>query len=139
MVGHVRRIFSKLTISPAKAQILVRGISQAVHWEELFFFAFMGWLFVPLIAIPSTFVRERFFADARPFKRSYTKLVADQIAQASRIGFVVYIVDILKICLQALGFKIPYLANSPHFVAQSLVRTGDGVSVTVYHSAFIQC
>ena len=53
IMGHVRTIFSKLNVSPAKAKMILLGLSRAVHWEELLFFYFMGWMFVPTIAIPS--------------------------------------------------------------------------------------
>ena len=122
LAGTVRAIFSKLRLTPHKTKLILGGISHAVHWEELLFFYFMGWLFVPALAIPSNFLRNRLFPTRlRTFKKSYTKLIADQIAQASRIGFVVYIVDILKIILQAMGFKMRLLEDSPHFVARSLV------------------
>lgn len=121
LAGHLKTIMAKLRLNPKKTKLILGSISQAVHWEELLFFYFMGWLFVPLLALPQNYVRGRFFPHARPFQKSYSKLIADQLAQASRIGFVVYIVDILEIVLRAMGFKLPCLANSPHIVAQSLM------------------
>jgi hypothetical protein len=122
LLGHVRRIFAKFRISPKKAKLILLGIAHAIHWEELLFFAFMGWLFVPLLEMPQTLVRNRFFPKARPFKKSYTHLVADHVAQLSRIGFIVYITDIIKILLRTLGFKFPQLGDAPHIVAKLSVR-----------------
>jgi len=121
IAGHVSKIFAKLRITPKKAKLILFSISHAIQWEELFCFAFMGWIFVPLLEIPQTYVRRHYFPNATPFKRSYTKLIADHIAQISRIGFVVYIVDILKIVLQAMGFKFPQLGVTPHIVAKLLM------------------
>ncbi|CAB9504732.1 Mechanosensitive ion channel [Seminavis robusta] len=122
IAGHVRNIIAKFRISPERAKLILSAMGTAIHWEELFFFYFMGWLFVPLVLeVPNNFIRSRYFPNARPFKRSYTRLFGDFLAQASRIGFVVYIVDILKIVLQALGFKFAQLQKSPHIVARSLI------------------
>ena len=125
LLGNVKAITSKFRMTPAKASMLLSGIAHAIQWEELFFFAFMGWAFVPLLGIPQTLVRDQLVRRGRrvrTFARSYSKLIADNVASISRIGFVVYIADIIKILLQAMGFKYPHLKELPIIVAKSLVR-----------------
>jgi hypothetical protein len=120
LAGHLRAILKKLELTPAKTKVILGSISSLVNWEELVFFFFMGWFFVPLIEIPNNYIRKRFEKALRPFRRSYTKLVADQIAQASQLAFLVYIVDIAKIILQGLGFRWFQTGDIPHIFGKSI-------------------
>ena len=126
ILGNLKAVTKKFVMTPTKTRLIWSGICHAIQWEELFFFAFMGWGFVPLLGLPQNVIRDllkhRFGSTTvRPYKRSYTKLIADQLASISRIGVVVYIVDVIKILLQAMGFKFRQLAVAPNVVAKSLV------------------
>jgi len=129
IIGQLKSIITKFVMTPTKTKMILKSISHAIQYEELFFFAFMGWAFVPLLGLPQTVVRDFLIQKGvgggrqriRSFKRSNTKLIADQIAGISRIGFIVYITDILKLLLLALGFKHPQLKNMPNIVAKSLI------------------
>lgn len=104
LIGNLRMITSKFSIEKTKS--VGGGILKAVHIDELFFFFFMGWLFVPLLAYPQNYFREKVFKGKfKSFARSYTKLFANAVAQLFQIGFVVYLVDMLEIFLKSMGMK----------------------------------
>lgn len=128
ILGNLKAAILKLHMTRAKTKLIWSGICHAIQWEELFFFAFIGWAFVPLLGMPQTLIRntlrDRFGQkNVKTFKRSYTKVIADQFASISRIGVVVYIVDVIKILLQFMGFKFRQLAVAPNVVAKGLVRS----------------
>ena len=125
ILGNLKAVTAKVATNPDKIKLILSGMAHAIEWEELVFFAFMGWGFVPLLGVPQTLLRDFFISknrDVRPFKRSYTKLVADNVAGISRIGFFVYITDIVKILLIQMGFKFKHLTMLPQVVGKALVR-----------------
>lgn len=119
LIGNLRAFLSKLSFT--KAVPILIGIARAIHWEELIFYAFMGWAWVPLVAVSQKALHDRWFPRRRPFAQSYIKIVVESVAQLSRIGFAVYLVDIVKIFLYSLGFQAPTTQNWSDVVSKSLV------------------
>ena len=92
-----------LPTKTAQAARFVQQVAQVLHWQGLSFFFGIGWFLVPLMEQPYQYVVNKDAEDTKSYKDSKVRIVVDHIAQASKIAFSVYVVDALRIAVQALG------------------------------------
>lgn len=126
---NVRNFAGTLLTSPGKVASALKTVCNVLHWKGFSFFFLVGWFLTPAMEKPYNLVQEAFggavnsnagqaSGDAAPFKpyrKSIFHLVVDHVAQASKIAFSVYVVDAIRMALQALGVtNIPHLAVVPH-------------------------
>ena len=108
LAGTVKRGFLKARPTPQKTKLIVAGLTHAVHIEELMLYFYFGWLFLPTINAVQTF-RHRKRASkpnrAKTFLKRYGYILADHTSQLSKLGFCIYVVDIIKIVLEGMGFE----------------------------------
>ena len=116
VIGTMHHITTKLGM--LSSTILTTTVNHVVYWKELSILAFFGWAFVPLVTGMGVIPKKR-----RKQRLPYVKLFFRTLAQLSRIGFVVYLVDIMVIVLYALGIQAPMKQNWSEFVSKSMVRT----------------
>lgn len=107
LAGTVKRGLSNVRLTPQKTKLIMAGMAHAVHIEELILYFYFGWLFMPTIyAIQSFRHRNREVVQTwtKNLFKKYGTLVADHISQLSKLCFCIYVVDIIKIILQGMGF-----------------------------------
>jgi len=110
--------------SPGTAVDSCKNILGILHWKGFTVSFLVGWFIVPAMEKPYNLIQQKFGGGKRdleagpapkPYKKSITNLVADHIAQASKIAFSVYVVEALRIALKALGIaNIPHMDVLPH-------------------------
>ena len=127
---NLKNAAESLVNHPGKAVSFVQNLCQVLHWQGFSFFFLMGWFFVPAMERPYHMFQERVLhrhnnvqassteertTNTKPYRKSRFHLVVDHVAQACKIAFSVYVVDTIRIALQALGISsIPHLTNIPH-------------------------
>ena len=123
LAGVVKRSATKMFITPEKVKAISNALNQVVQWEELLLIFTLGWLALPALQVPFDSMnlgslRRR----GRPkvFEETYFHLIFDHISQLAKLAFAVYIVDILKIVLQTLGFNVHIAGNVNHAFAKVL-------------------
>lgn len=99
-----------LPIKMTRAASFMKQVAQVLHWQGLSFFWGVGWFLVPLMEQPyQNYVQDTNGEDAnnnnptKSYKNSKFRIVMDHISQASKIAFSVYVVDALRMAVQALG------------------------------------
>lgn len=124
LAGVIRRSAKLITITPEKAKIISEGLSHVVHPEELFFFLALGWFTLPALSMQYDALgmagRGR---RAKPFEDTAVHLVFDNLGQLSKLAFVIYMVDIVKVVVQGMGFQFTTVGgggndNIPHAFAK---------------------
>jgi hypothetical protein len=138
LAGHLKQMASKVMITPHKARLIAAGLREVAHTDEIFFFLFLGWFLLPLVELPlkmkqhkqqqnesnheqdSANTREQQSKEREQYQNSMGYCIAHHIAQMSKLAFAVYMVDILKIVLQGMGFEFEHDGELPHAFANVL-------------------
>ena len=133
MGESLRNAAGSVITFPREAVTFAKKMCSVLHWKGFSLFLFLGWLLVPTLEKTYNLLQEKMAGRSAekyqdgiedislktPYQKSFFFLVLDHIAQASKIAFSVYIVDGLRIGLQALGYKSPLLAKVPHAYMRS--------------------
>ena len=124
----VQTAAATLWASPGKSVTFLKELAKVLHWQGFSFFFAMGWFLVPLMEKPYNYFQDNFLLKnkiknesnsnpnqaPKPYQQSKFHALVDHVAQASKIAFSVYVVDTLRIALQAWGVtSIPQLALIP--------------------------
>ena len=119
LAGVIKRSATRLMITPEKAKVISEGLAAVVHYEELFFFIVLGWVALPALRMQYDALgmagRGR---KAKRFEDTGLHLVFDNLGQLSKLALLIYIVDMLKVVVQGLGFRWATAGNVPHAFAK---------------------
>lgn len=103
LAGSMRDTVTRFMVSPEHLAQIWMAISAVVVWEELLFFFSVGFL------VPIAFRRSKNSSSESSETTSTTTIgltIAHNIAQVAQLAFCVYVVDIVKVILQSVGFEL---------------------------------
>lgn len=116
LAGQLASTFSKLVITPHKAEAIVAAVTKAFFLGELFLIIALGWGSLPVArfihGIMNRDETEEHFLKSKTFK------AIDLVSQISKIGTIVYAADLLSVVLRSVGITFPFRTNLSGTVAK---------------------
>jgi hypothetical protein len=115
LAGSLTPFVRRLFLSKEEFKHVLEIVSATVHWEDLTLILMLGWLSVPALKFPY----EKLKVTTKPFRQSYTFVVADLLQQVAKIALAVYLMDIVKLFCIGMGFDFCKMKEFPHAFAHA--------------------
>ncbi|CAB9509576.1 MscS family protein [Seminavis robusta] len=116
LAGVFRRHAKKLLVNREKAKVIVKGLKDVVHLDEIVVFCLLAWMSKPAVRLPYEALSSGRQKDKAPrnFEETPLHLIFDHLSQLAKLALAIYAVDVLKIIAQGMGFKLANMGDFNH-------------------------